>query len=214
MKQNTWGLPFAPAYVRMPWGDEGKGTFFGIGRLIPLGDLTLMQDGAIVPQTLSPGGPLAIAAQLLFNVDAFRQEALRDESKTFGENTANSLSFLYRSAMPATLTKVVNPFASGESWFDKVINDKRGPLGSEANAWVETARILGFNFRNVDFAEAAYTQSQADKILRQKIKTNARKAINSELRYGVPDIDEINDSYALMYELLNDSYETRGYALD
>jgi hypothetical protein len=203
MRQSVWGVRAAPAFVRVPVGDDpNKGTFLGLGRMVPLGDVLQVNEGAVLPQTLMPGGPLIVAAQALFNYDAFRQDKLRDEAKTFGENVSGTAEFIWRGTMPATLTK-------GMDWWDKVVSDKRGPLGSEANAIVETARVLGFNFREVDFAEAGYNQSQADKNLRQKIKTNMRKAVKAELRYGVPDLDAIEQVYADYYGLLDESYAKR-----
>jgi hypothetical protein len=216
MKENVWGLPFAPGYVRLPFGPPGSGTFFGINRIIPLGDLLMVNDGAPVPQTAMPGGPVALGLWALGNYDSFRQQAIRDPSRPWGENMKSTLQYLLRGGLaPATPMRAVPGTETAPSWWDKVVRDKRGPLGAEANAYVETARLLGFNFREVDFAEAQYSQTQADTAKIRGIKASANRAIRNELRYGVPDLDAMMQHRTDMMDMMMDVWAERGfYALD
>jgi hypothetical protein len=207
MQGGVWGLKGPSSFVRMPFGDANSGVFFGLNRIIPLGDLAQINDGAILPQTAAPTGPLVLALNALMNWDAFKQQQIRDEAKTYGENMSASIAYLLRGTAPAQATRFYD-------WWDKVINDKLGPLGAAANDYVETARFLGFNFREVNFPEAAYNQHKADKAFQQRIKANARKAIRQELRYGTPDVDAMRQHTEDMNSLLMQLMEDRGYAVE
>jgi hypothetical protein len=207
MQGGVWGLKGPSSYVRTPFGDANSGVFFGLNRIIPLGDLAQINEGAILPQTAAPTGPLVLALNALMNWDAFKQQNIRDDAKTYGENMSATLEYLMRGTLPMQATRTYD-------WYDKVINDKRGPLGSEANAYVETARLLGFNFREVNFPEASYNQHKADKAFQQRIKANARKATNAEMRYGTPDVDAIRQHQEDMNTLLLQHWEDRGYAVE
>jgi hypothetical protein len=195
MRSSIWGLNMTPGFARLPSTDPLKGVFLGLNRAVPLGDLAVINEGAVVPQTITPGGPLALALQALGGYDWFKQERLREDGNTWGDNMKNTLEFIYRGAAPRSLSQ------AGDAW-DKLVNDKRGPLGSQANAAIEIAKLLGFSVREVDFAESAYALSKAEQAKLQKVKASMRKAVNNELRYGIPDFDAISD----IYDTYNSTY--------
>jgi len=183
----------------MPFGGEGKGIFYGAGRVIPLGDLMMVNDGMFVPQVGTPGGPVALIFQAAMNFDMFKQLPIRQEGMTQQDKFAATTEFLLRGSAPAIGTRAYD-------FIDKAYFGKTGPLGSQANTWVEAARLLGLNFREVDFGEAAYNKSVADTNKIRSIKTFARKAVNQELRYALPDFGEIQDRYDTMNQMINDIY--------
>jgi hypothetical protein len=200
MKESIWNLGIAPSYVRMPTGELlKKGGFFGAGRLVPLGDSMVINDGQAVPQMIMAGGPLALMMQVAFNYDAFKQQKIMPSGAPSMDKMESVAEFLWRGSAPAVTTR---------SWdvFDKVIRGKRGPLGSEANAYIEIARLLGLNVREVDFAEAAYNKNIADRNDLQAIKGYARKKIGMELRYPVPDMDAIQGINEDMFGQLESFY--------
>ncbi len=203
MKESIWNTSVAPSYVRMPFGKlMEKGYFFGAGRIVPLGDLMVINDGMAVPQTLAAGGPIALMMQAMFNMDFFKREAIMKEGAPALDKMEDLVTFLWRGSAPAITTRAWDAF-------DKVISGKQGPLGSEATSYIEIARLLGLNVREVDFAEAAYNKSIADRNALQKIKSYARQKIGQELRYPMPDMKAIQSINDNMFGALNDFWSTR-----
>jgi hypothetical protein len=187
----------------MPFGKlMEKGYFFGAGRIVPLGDLMVINDGMAVPQTLAAGGPIALMMQAMFNMDFFKREAIMKEGAPALDKMEDLVTFLWRGSAPAITTRAWDAF-------DKVISGKQGPLGSEATSYIEIARLLGLNVREVDFAEAAYNKSIADRNALQKIKSYARQKIGQELRYPMPDMKAIQSINDNMFGALNDFWSTR-----
>lgn len=184
MQTNVWGIPNLPAYIRLPFGEEGKGQFLGVGRMLPLGDMGEINNAGL-PSMIAPSGPAVILLQAALNADSFMGgKQIRSETDTGAQAVGNTLAFLAKQLGPGI-------GYTGAKWFDNVVNDRRGPLGADANNWVETARLLGANVREVDFQEATYSQSVRAAQLQRAYGAARNRATREHLRYGDPDMDAL-----------------------
>lgn len=183
MQGRVWGIG-PHQYVRLPFGGEGKGTWLGLGRMVPNADIADINQGSILPQAVTPGGPAVIALAALMGYDPFLQKTLRAEENTFAENTASTIGYAARALGPTIGGKTVD-------FYDKAIAGKKGPLGSEANGFIELAKLSGFTVRETDNAEQVYSYYKNLENLQRKLQQKVGKAVRADMRYENPDWDEL-----------------------
>lgn len=180
-----------PSYIRLPFGADGKGIFFGIGRWLPLGDIAQISDSGI-PGVLSFSGPAISVLEAAFNFNVFEQKKISSETDTDAEALYKRMAFLGKELGPATAY-------SATVWAQKM-GGAKGPLGSEANMWIETAKLLGVNIRQVDLAEQQFKNMQESKHIMNAYKQAQSSALRQYLREGDPDTDALYDKLRSLNE--------------
>jgi hypothetical protein len=98
----VWGI--VPKLIRMPWNDaNGSPVFLDIRRYVPVGDvLDIGQSHAAIPLLpgLTPGGPLAVLAELAMDQAQFTGKAITLETDTPVEKAAKVADHLYKAFAP------------------------------------------------------------------------------------------------------------------
>ena len=101
----VWGM--VPKLIRMPWNDDnGSPVFLDIRRWIPMGDVFDLGQGHAalpIPPSLMPGGPLALAGELLANKSQFTGKPIVLETDTAGQKAGKVADFVYKWATPNVL---------------------------------------------------------------------------------------------------------------
>ena len=97
-----WGI--TPKLIRMPWNDaNGSPVFLDIRRWIPVGDIfDTGQSHAALPilPSMTPGGPLALMAELMLNKQGFTGKSITLETDTAYEQAAKLTDYLYKAFAP------------------------------------------------------------------------------------------------------------------
>lgn len=97
-----WGI--TPKLIRMPWNDaNGSPVFLDIRRWIPVGDIfDTGQSHAALPilPSMTPGGPLALMAELMLNKQGFTGKAITLETDTASEQAEKLTDYLYKAFAP------------------------------------------------------------------------------------------------------------------
>jgi len=97
-----WGI--TPKLIRMPWNDaNGSPVFLDIRRWIPVGDIfDAGQSHAALPilPSMTPGGPLALMAELMLNKQGFTGKSITLETDTAYEQAAKLTDYLYKAFAP------------------------------------------------------------------------------------------------------------------
>jgi len=98
----VWGL--VPKLIRMPWNDKhGSPVYLDIRRWIPVGDVADLGQGHSalpIPPSLMPGGPLAVALEVVFNRSMFTGKAIALDTDTVTEHAKKLADHLWKAAMP------------------------------------------------------------------------------------------------------------------
>jgi hypothetical protein len=101
----VWGL--VPKLIRMPWNDtNGSPVYLDIRRFIPVGDVfDIGQGHSAIPllPSLTPGGPLAILAELVLNKQQFTGKPITLDTDTGLQQATKVLDYLYKAFMPNLL---------------------------------------------------------------------------------------------------------------
>lgn len=101
----VWGL--VPKLIRLPWNDaNGSPVYLDIRRWIPVGDVADLGQGHAavpVPPSLMPGGPLAVAAEVLLNRSMFTGKEISLSTDTGAEKAAKVADHLWKAAVPNVL---------------------------------------------------------------------------------------------------------------
>jgi N12 class adenine-specific DNA methylase len=101
----VWGL--VPKMIRMPWNDpNGSPVYLDIRRFIPVGDIfDIGQGHSAIPllPSLTPGGPLAILAELALNKTQFTGKPITLDTDTGLQRATKVLDYLYKAFMPNLL---------------------------------------------------------------------------------------------------------------
>lgn len=100
-----WGL--TPKLVRMPWNDaHGSPVFLDVRRWVPVGDIfDIGQGHAAIPAlpAMTPGGPLAVLAELALNKVQFTGKEITLETDTGVEKAQKVADHLYKAFAPNIL---------------------------------------------------------------------------------------------------------------
>ena len=100
-------LGLVPKLVRMPWNDRhGAPVFLDIRRFIPLGDVFDVGQGHSalpIPPSLMPGGPVALAGEIIANKSMFTGKPITLETDTPKEQAAKITDYLFKSFAPNLL---------------------------------------------------------------------------------------------------------------
>lgn len=98
----VWGL--APKLIRMPWNDaHDSPVFLDVRRFVPVGDIfDTGQNHAALPMLpfAIPGGPLAIASELVANKSQFTGRPITLETDTASEKAGKAADHLYKAFAP------------------------------------------------------------------------------------------------------------------
>ena len=192
--KSMWGVGPA-AFIRMPFGTEGSGYIYNLGNTVPLGNIFDWREGENLPGTLMPGGAGLTAIQAIFNYDFFRQKPIAPEfggSQDFGGDVGG---FLFSQLSPRVM---VDAWRLGND----AIVDQKGALGQDPNRWVQLAKVMGFNVREVNWQEQEMFRSIELNKMRRDAKAAANKLMREYYRRG----DEPDT--AAMYEAVNEIFET------
>ena len=186
MQEAMWGGLFgfnAPTYVRMPWSDEGKEVFLGVGRIIPLADMATISDSG-VPSMVMPGGPVMVLFSALMNHDSFMGKQISEDTDAPAEATAKRVGYVAEQMSPNILVQL-----------KKLVTDvdKLGPLGAENNSWLQAVRVAGFSVRELDTAEQVFKRSQRDQRVSSAYTSAVSKVWRAQARDATPDWDAAYD---------------------
>lgn len=100
-----WGM--VPKLVRMPWNDQhGHPVYLDIRRFIPVGDVFDVGQGhSAVPilPGLQPGGPMALAAEVVVNRSMFTGKPITLDTDTAGQKAVKLGDYLYKAFAPNIL---------------------------------------------------------------------------------------------------------------
>jgi hypothetical protein len=100
-----WGM--VPKLLRMPWNDgNGSPVYLDIRRFIPVGDVFDLGAGhSAVPllPMMTPGGPLAIIAEVVLNKTQFTGKPITLDTDTGTQKAAKVLDYLYKAFVPNIL---------------------------------------------------------------------------------------------------------------
>lgn len=100
-----WGM--VPKLVRMPWNDRnGHPVYLDIRRFIPVGDVFDVGQGhSAVPilPGLQPGGPMALAAEVVVNRSMFTGKPITLDTDTAAQKAAKLGDYLYKAFAPNIL---------------------------------------------------------------------------------------------------------------
>jgi hypothetical protein len=192
-----WGIGPA-AFIRMPFGTGESGYIYNLGNSIPLGNIFDWREGENLPGTLMPGGAGLTAIQAIFNYDFFRQKAIVPEfggSQDFGGDLGG---FLFSQMSPRAL---VDAWRLGND----AIVDKKNTLGQDPNRWVQLAKVMGFNVREVNWSEQEMFRSIEVKNMRRDAKAAVNKMMREYYRRGdAPSSEEMYEAINEIYEQLNE----------
>lgn len=101
----VWGM--VPKLIRMPWNDaNGSPVYLDIRRWIPVGDVFDLGQGhsaVPLPPAMTPGGPMAVMAELLLNHSIFTGKPITLETDTLVEKAQKTADHLWKAAMPNIL---------------------------------------------------------------------------------------------------------------
>lgn len=179
MSRNVWGLPGAPRYMRLPFGDGDRAVHMNLSSAIPLANVFEAADYGNLPGTLMPGGPTMIAIEAIFNYQFFRQQPITTEMDMFtAQHGKDFLTFATRSLGPRML---VDGFATGND----ILVQRQGPTGSDPSRWIQLARVLGFNFRESDMFDARYYQSLDVQRIQRETAAAQNRLARDYFRRGV-----------------------------
>lgn len=176
---------FGPRMYIQTGGSYDKPTYFKVGSFIPLGDL--VQDDARngflgqkwFPQQFTPNGPIVSAlAASIFNVDPFTGAKINKDTDTQWDAFKKRAMFLTGQIVPPAL----DPKRGVERW-DRIVNDKTGPLGHEYSKSMELMQLVGFRFSQVDIPEAAASQKRAASAVDMEYKKELARVVRESLRY-------------------------------
>ena len=193
MQNHLWGIPGVDQYIRLPFGGEGKANYYNISRLIPLGDMFNTDKVTGLPTGLVPSGPHLSTAFGLFDYDVFKGTRLSSPEATPLESVGNRAAYIAKQLGPG----ILNPI---EDLWEIGVNDKRGPLQREASAWVPLAGLFGFNITQIDSAEQKYNHQKQMQRIQREFATMRNSIIRHELRYGTPDVQDMEDKLLNLYE--------------
>jgi len=101
----VWGL--VPKLIRMPWNDaQGSPVYLDIRRFIPVGDVFDVGQGhsaiPILPG-FQPGGPLALAAEVVANRSMFTGKPITLDTDTPLQKAEKLADYLYKAFAPNVL---------------------------------------------------------------------------------------------------------------
>lgn len=98
----VWGI--VPKLIRMPWHDDnGSPVFLDIRRWVPVGDvLDVGQSHSAVPLLpgMTPGGPLMVMGELLFDLSQFTGKKITLDTDTPYERAEKIAGHLYKAFAP------------------------------------------------------------------------------------------------------------------
>ena len=166
----TWvGLP---RLLRLPMlGRNDDPLYLDLRRIIPGGGMLETDVGpAGLPEFLLIGGPLSMAADVLWNRVAFSgEDIVNREIDTFGEATEKTAAYLWRAAMPNL------PFLPG-TWsykrLNQAIGDERDIFGRQYSIPIAMIKSFGPNIKPQD-PEYQYMMRQFD--FRREMKELKRR---------------------------------------
>jgi hypothetical protein len=178
MREQERGLTWVGVHrmMRMPTNDQwGNPVFIDIRRWIPAGDVFDTHQGSsaipYLPAPLSPGGPLAIAAELFLNKASFTGDPIYNElTDTKLEQTAAVADFLYKSFIPNA------PWVPGSWYWDKIggaVTGNLDPMMREYSIPLAISSSLGIKIKPHDVAlQRTYLMYEFDSV---------ERALNAEL---------------------------------
>lgn len=186
--KSIWGFG-PPGYIRLPFGTGDSGYIYNLGNAIPLSSIFDWREGENLPGTLMPGGAGLTFLQAAFNYDFFKRKEIVPEfggSESWGGDLGG---FLMSQNSPRI---AVDAFRLG----NKAIAGEKNALGQDPNYWVQFAKVLGVNVREINWKEQQlYTGIEVKKIQRE-----AKAAINKRMRQYYRNGSE--PDYAELYEEL------------
>jgi N12 class adenine-specific DNA methylase len=182
-----WGM--VPKLVRMPWNDShGSAVYLDIRRFIPVGDVFDVGAGhSAVPMlpSLTPGGPLVMAGEIVLNKSAFTGKSITLETDTPVQQAGKVADYLYKAFAPNILGL---PGTYATTGVADSIAGRTDAFGREASTAQAMASAFGVKLgsypvdvmrRNLQAATAAQV-SEIDKNIAQLKRQRQTNRISAE----------------------------------
>lgn len=183
----VWGI--VPKLIRMPWNDaNGSPVFLDIRRWIPMGDVFDIGQGnsaVPIPPSLMPGGPLALAGELIANKSQFTGKPIVLETDTAGQKAGKVLDFVYKWATPNVLGLPGSYATTGVMDAAKGRTDAFGRERSVSQAIASSVGLKLASYprdileRNI-ILEAKGQQAELERGMRQLARQRATRAISPD----------------------------------
>lgn len=197
-------------YIQVPGlGTSNKPVYFKLGGFVPLGDL-IQGEGRNpllgqkwFPAQFTPNGPLISAlAGAVFNVDPFTGQPINKSTDSqWGALKKRAIYMEGQLAPPALDIK------KGVEKWDRIVNDKRGPLGHEFSTAMQLGSLVGIRLVQIDVAEAAFTQSRAVKAIEMEYKKELASVTREALRFPNRKAGELEKTKAAVRERMKEEID-------
>ena len=194
-------------YLQIPgMGTDAAPTYFKVGSFIPGGDVGRGNDRngfmgqSWIPSAVSPNGPFisAIAGAVL-GVDPFTGMPISKSTDSQWEAFNKRAKFLVgQMVTPPAL----DPKRAGEAW-DRIVNDKHGPLGAEYDKTIEVGKLLGLRFVQVNMREASMKQEKAIKAITNEYKKEMAAITKEAAQFHGYPADKLKERKAALMERLS-----------
>ena len=197
-------------YMQVPGlGTADKPVYFKFGAFIPLGDLIQndARNGFMGlkwwPTAITPNGPIVSAlVGAVGGVDPFTGEPLNRKTDSTWEAFKKRAIFLEGQIAPPFLDiKKI-----GEN-YDRLIKDKRGPLGGEYSKLTTLANWVGLRFVQVNLPEAAYKQERAAKAIERQYKEELSRVTKEATLYPNRNPQDLVDTKRAIRERLKEELD-------
>lgn len=189
LRDNEQGYTWvgAPRMLRMPWSDEnGNPVFLDIRRWIPVGDVFDLEqsNGAVsLPPWLQLGGPLAIAAEVMFNKSLFTGDPLVNTlTDDFWERGQTVADYLWKQVMPG------GPWVPGSWYWEKIVDSVTGARdwsGRPYDLASAIASSFGIKLKPQDvengFALHAFAYEEVERALRAEANRLGRDLARNQI---------------------------------
>jgi N12 class adenine-specific DNA methylase len=181
----VWGM--VPKLIRMPWNDNnGSPVFLDIRRWVPMGDVFDLGQGHAalpIPPSLMPGGPLALAGELIANKSQFTGKPIVLETDTAGQKAGKVADFVYKWAAPNVLGLPGSYATTGVIDAAKGRTDAFGRERSVAQAIASSIGVKAASYprdileRNI-ILESKGKQAELERGMRQLARQRSTNAIS------------------------------------
>lgn len=181
----VWGM--VPKLIRMPWNDDnGSPVFLDIRRWVPMGDVFDLGQGHAalpIPPSLMPGGPLALAGELIANKSQFTGKPIVLETDTAGQKAGKVADFVYKWAAPNVLGLPGSYATTGVIDAAKGRTDAFGRERSVAQAIASSIGVKAASYprdileRNI-ILESKGKQAELERGMRQLARQRSTNAIS------------------------------------
>ena len=194
-------------YIQQPgMGTSDKPVYFKYGGFIPAGDLIQndSRNGFMglgwLPSQTTPNGPMVAAiAGAVLGVDPFTGQKLSPDTASQWEAFKARAQFLEGQVTPPALD-----IKRGKETWNRVVNDKHGPLGGEYDKMIEVGKVLGLRFQQTNIPEAAAQQNKAVLAIQSEYKKEIVKITRDSMRFPTRDAKALQEQRDALLSRMKD----------